>query len=302
MYKKILLVLLVLLPIITFGQKTFQFAEKDGQKLFLDVYKAEKTDERKPLLIYVFGGGFIMGERNDTAFLPFIKKFNSLGFNVVCIDYRLGLKNAGEPGALNFKPLIKAIDMAVEDLLSATDFLLKNSAVTGVNASNTVLIGSSAGAITVLQTDYKMRNGYVQKGIIDENFRYKGVVAFAGAIFSQNGRIRYRNSSPSPTMFLHGTADKVVTYKQINLLKWHFTGTKKLVKKFEKHNYPYYAYRYRGLGHEVNFFVERNVEDVCRFVQNYVIDGKKLKSDFTIYDPDIKVKSVESTSDLYKNN
>ena len=139
--KKILLVLLVLLPIITFGQKTFQFAEKDGQKLFLDVYKAEKTDEKKPLLIYVFGGGFIMGERNDTAFLPFIKKFNSHGFNVVCIDYRLGLKNAGEPGALNFKPLIKAIDMAVEDLLSATDFLLKNSASTGVNASNTVLIG-----------------------------------------------------------------------------------------------------------------------------------------------------------------
>ena len=300
--KNLLLFLLTFLPFVTFGQKTFQFAEKDGQKLFLDVYKAENADSDKPLLIYVFGGGFIMGQRNDTAFLPFINMFNSLGFNVVCIDYRLGLKNAGQPGALNFKPLIKAIDMAVEDLLSATDFLLKNSALTGVNAENTVIIGSSAGAITVLQTDYKMRNGYVKKGIIDENFRYKGVVAFAGAIFSQNGRIRYRKSAPSPTMFLHGTADKVVTYKQINLLKWHFAGTKKLVKKFEKNNYPYYAYRYRGLGHEVNFFVERNLEDVWRFIQDYVIEGKRLKSNCTLYDPEIKVESVKSTQDLYKNN
>ena len=299
---RLLFVILSFLPLFGFAQKTFMYAEKNGQQLFLDVYKSENVDDKKPLLLYVFGGGFIMGQRNDSAFLPFIKQFNSLGFNVVCIDYRLGLKNAGQPGALNFKPLIKAIDRAVEDLLSATDFLLKNSSLTGVNAENTVVMGSSAGAITVLEADYKMCNGFVDREIIDSDFRFKGVVAFAGAIFSQNGRIRYRNQAPSPTMFLHGTADKVVTYKQINLLKWHFAGTKKLVKKFEKNDYPYFAYRYRELGHEVNFFVERNLQEVCKFVQDYVIDSKRLKSNFTLYDPSIKVKSVKSQKELYKNN
>ncbi len=303
--KKLSLILILVFAAFSFlkAQQTFLYAEKNGQKLYLDVYKSQNTDIKKPLLIYVFGGGFIMGERYDKAFLPFIKGFNDQGFDLVCIDYRLGLKNQScKPGIFSFSPLLKAISMAVEDLLSATDFLLKNPKLTGVNAENTVIMGSSAGAITVLQADYSICNGLVEKGLIRDDFRYKGVVAFAGAIFSSKGRIRYRNAAPAPTMMFHGTSDKVVTYKQINLLKWHFTGTKKLTKKFEKHNYPYFTYRYEGLGHEVNFFVERNLDDVSKFIDEYVIQGKKIKKDMTVKDPSIKVKSVSSTKELYKNN
>jgi carboxylesterase type B len=43
-------------------------------------------------MIFVFGGGFVRGSRDHEGYLPYFKFLNDNGFDVVSIDYRLGLK------------------------------------------------------------------------------------------------------------------------------------------------------------------------------------------------------------------
>ncbi|MCQ2253161.1 MAG: carboxylesterase family protein [Bacteroidales bacterium] len=303
--KKILLAFFTLISLLSFGQETYQFAEKDGQKLYLDVYKSGNPNPQKPLFVYVFGGGFIQGQRFDKDFLPFIKILNDNGFNVVSIDYRLGLKNSGQPGYLNFKPLLNSIRMASEDLLSACRFLVDNEKVTGVSAKEIVTCGSSAGAITVLQADYEVCNKFEPSRIVSDDFRFAGVIAFSGAIFSKNGKVKYRKSNPAPTMLIHGTADKVVPYGQMKMLKWCFSGSSKISDRLKKYNYPYMIRRYENLHHEVNFYVEKDMPQILSFIQDYVIDKKTQPVDTLIKGQAADInesKNATSRKDLYKKN
>ena len=59
---------------------------------------------------------------------------------------------------------------------------------------------------------------------LPDGFRYAGVIAFSGAIFSRRG-LNYRYDTPAPTFFLHGTADRLVPYRQIKLLNIGFYGS-----------------------------------------------------------------------------
>ena len=302
--KTFLIVFFIIFASNSFSQnvETYQYAEKNGEKLYLDIYKT-KTKTDKPLLVFVFGGGFIRGTRNDSSYLIFFKTMTDKGYNIASIDYRLGLKGTGQPGVLNTKPLQNAVKIAVQDLFSAVRYLTENEKVTGVDAKKIVTIGSSAGAITVLQADYTLCNRLEDSKLLPENFKFAGVIPFSGAVFSNKGKPKYKNANPAPTLFFHGTADKVVTYKKIHFFRLYLAGTKKLVKIFDKKDFPYYVYRYKDLKHEVAEKMFYNANDVDNFINDYVVNGKKLKKDLTVYNPDDKpAKAVGSTKELYKNN
>ena len=80
---------------LAFGQTlsgTFRFAQRDTCDLFLDIYEPVATDgPAKPSILYVFGGGFITGQRNDPYVMPWFKLLTDNGFRVISIDYRLGV-------------------------------------------------------------------------------------------------------------------------------------------------------------------------------------------------------------------
>ena len=136
--------------------------------------------------------------------------------------------------------------MAVEDLFSATGFLLKHATELNVDTSMIILSGSSAGAITVLQADYELANRTQIASEIPVGFRYAGVISFAGGILSYNGVPTYKKP-PAPTLFFHGTQDKLVQYDKIEAFNNGFFGTNALVKQFEKQNYPYFVYHILSL-------------------------------------------------------
>ena len=140
------------------------------------------------------------------------------------IDYRLGLKDVKKMGIAQVDVLENAINMAVEDLCAATRYLVDNAEALGIDPRKLILCGSSAGAITVLQTEWAHSNGAACTQALPSDFRYAGVVSFAGAVLSRSGAIRY-GREPAPTLFLHGTADKIVEYKHIHLLRNHFDGS-----------------------------------------------------------------------------
>ncbi len=114
---------------------TEEFAVKDTNHLFLDVYmpSLHATDSTYPCLIYVFGGGFMEGKRNDSVSVKAFEQLSEKGYVVVAIDYRLGLKGIHKMGASHVKTLEHAIRIAVEDLYSATNYVYKNASRFHIN-------------------------------------------------------------------------------------------------------------------------------------------------------------------------
>ena len=304
--KKIsILLLLCVMALGGFAQdmKSYQYAERDTLQLYLDFYTPEKVHDSTICVVYVFGGGFIGGHRDGDFEKGYFKQLVDEGFQVAAIDYRLGLKGAKNLGVFNTEPLKIAIDMATEDAISAIAYLLEHAAELKVNKDRIIMVGSSAGAITSLQTDYTLCNGYLNANILPEDFRLAGVVSYAGAIFSNEGKVQYRNHAPAPTMMYHGMADRLVPYKQISFMKMGFYGTDALVKRFEKFDYPYFARRFEGYGHSVAMGGPLTVDDLLWFCRHYVYGKERLQVDGTYKNLDPTTMppfDIYTPGDLYK--
>lgn len=79
--------------------------------------------------------------------------------------------------------MARTISMAVEDLYDATAFIVDKADEWGIDSSQIVACGSSAGAITVLHGEYALCNASPLVQHLPVGFRYAGIVSFAGAIF-----------------------------------------------------------------------------------------------------------------------
>lgn len=281
--KKLILALLLLFMVVaqTIAQdmKTYQYAERDTLNLYLDFYTPEHVHDSTICLVYVFGGGFIGGHRDGHFEKAYFKQLVDEGFQVAAIDYRLGLKGVKNLGITHSEPLEKAVNMAVEDAIEAVAYLLDHAKELKVNKDYIVMVGSSAGAITSLQMDYVLCNGYLNSNILPDDFRLAGVVSYSGAIYSTEGKVKYRNHKPAPTMLFHGTADRLVPYKKISLFKLGFFGTDALVDRFEKFDYPYFARRFKDYGHSIAAAGPFTVDDLVWFCRHYVYDKEQWQFD-----------------------
>lgn len=286
---------------------TYIYEKRDTCDLFLDIYNPAKGSEttykglEKPTIIFVFGGGFIQGTRDDVDYLPWFKTMTGNGYRIVSIDYRLGLKGSDKVGVAQVNALDKAIHMGVEDLFSATNFLYENASELGIDPSNIVISGSSAGAIIVMQAEYEICNKTSWTDTLPEGFRYAGVMSFSGAILSREGKVDYRHLTAAPTLMLHGTADELVPYKQIAILHLGFFGGGKLVERFQKYGFNYNMYHFLDYGHEIAGSMPTTVDLQLRFLQTNVMEGKKRIIEAWISDPDVyKGFGPQSRKELYK--
>jgi acetyl esterase len=255
--------------------ETKTFSQTDSGTLKLDIYYSGKITETKPTVLFVFGGGFVMGRRDSKLFDEYFNTLIAHNYKVVSVDYRLGLKGKKFPSPFNTSNLKAAIDTAATDVFDATAYLIKNAKELGIDTAMIILSGSSAGAITALHADYNKRNATALASKLPGNFQYKGVISFAGAILSYHGAPKYAKP-PAPTMLFHGTADKLVPYNKVRLLNRGFFGSKYLARTFKKNNYPYYFQYVQDMGHEIagSPMVE-NLPDILWFIDNYIIKQKR---------------------------
>lgn len=261
----------------------YKFADRDSCSLYFDLYEPMATPN-DICVIYVFGGGFVMGERDSENNVEFYNLLTQRGFKVIAIDYRLGLKGEKNVNAFNPKAPLRAVRLATEDLVEATKYIIENAETLGVNPSKIALIGSSAGAITVLQTDYELANRTPIVATLPADFKYAAVVSMAGSIFSTKGSPKYA-SKPAPTLFYHGTKDKLVVYKKIQILKMGMFGTDPLTKIFTKQQFPYQAVRYKNAKHEVAEFPRTYCTDqIAQFLKLAAEQKYTNQIDITIND------------------
>ena len=193
----------------------------------------------------------------------------------VSIDYRLGLKDKKVKNLIQLAKILEiSVNMAVEDMASAVKFVLDNAEELKVNPKQIIISGSSAGAITALQTDYFLSNDKIKD--LPEDFRFAGVVSFAGAVASFGEKLEYK-TQPAPVLFMHGTKDELVTYNKKVVLKRGMYGSNFLIENlWVKNSWPYMALRFRDFGHEVAMIgFKENVPAVLEFIDKFVLNPTK---------------------------
>ena len=259
---------------------TYHYATHHGERLLLDRYMLDsESTTRRPCMIFAFGGGFFRGERNNDFYLTYFERLAREGIVVVSIDYRLGLKNP--PTSSDIKSIIGAFDnavsMAVEDLYCATNFVCANAKEWGVNPTQIMLSGSSAGAITVLQAEWLRANGDRRASVLPEDFRYAGIVSCAGAIFSLHGKPKFR-SAPAPIMLFHGSSDSNVPYDHGSLFGVGFYGSNYIARELARLKSPYWFYSAKYVDHSL---AGTPLIDQCdlimQFIREFVLEQKKLR-------------------------
>ena len=282
-----------------------QFAERDTCTLSMDLYMPNDTCAVHPCVIFVYGGGFVQNNQRTDYVTKYCRRLADAGFVTAATDYRLGLKGVKSNSVLKLaKNLDVALQASTEDLFSAVKYIIDNSDKLGVDPSQIILIGSSAGAMTVLQADYELGNRTPLASVMPEGFRFAAVVSFSGAIFSHKGKCKWTVQSPAPTLFFHGTSDELVTYDKIQICKLGLFGTNAIVKRFEKYDYPYMCIRFDNRYHEVAAFMNTCFDQTLGFINQFVKEKKNWQVDITVTDPDMDIAQPWSfsTKDIYSKD
>ncbi|MBP3763922.1 MAG: alpha/beta hydrolase [Bacteroidales bacterium] len=282
-----LCVLALALTVAAQTPETHAFVKRDSL-LFLDVHRPAVARADKACVVSVFGGGFVNGSRDDELQAEIAPLLTERGYTVVCIDYRLGLKDsamvARNSGLLHMQDLFQfCVDIAVEDCAAAVAWLVGHADDLDIDPEKIILTGSSAGAITVLMTDFCRANGMKQAAALPQGWRPAAVVPYAGALICRRGELAY-NTPPAPTMLLHGMKDKVVAYKKLApVISHNLYGSHRVSKVMSKQGIAHWIVRFPGIGHEVATWLPGSVDLFCAFVDQ-ALAGRVTTLDATMTD------------------
>lgn len=119
------------------------------QQLDLDFYEpAGDTLSKRPIIVFVFGGGFLIGDKRFPDIPLVANHFTERGYCFASIDYRLGFNLVSGPSAE------RAVYRGVQDLRASLRYLAQNASTYRIDTSNIILMGSSAGCFIGLHTTY----------------------------------------------------------------------------------------------------------------------------------------------------
>lgn len=226
---------------------SYTYCTPGGVALPMDVYEPPTRARRPaPAVLYVHGGGWIMGDRmsqglgarlagNDAALFPSLRAaLSARGFVVASIDYRL--------------PPLYPWPAPIEDAKCAVRFLRAHAAALGIDPAHLGAWGSSAGGhLVALMGTAGPAAGFDGGQYRDESSRLQAVVdmfgpadltrindsdAFARAIIQlvlgSSTRVRrtaspitYVGSHDPPFLIMHGTQDTMIPPRQSReLAQW----------------------------------------------------------------------------------
>jgi acetyl esterase/lipase len=109
---------------------------------------------KRPLVVWIHGGGFIQGNRSD--FNSLAETWAKRGYTAVTISYRLGIHGSllDPPFAYDESEAIRACYRGIQDVRGGLRFLVKNASMYGIDTSRCIIGGASAGSIIALHTAF----------------------------------------------------------------------------------------------------------------------------------------------------
>src|SRR5215472_11857373 len=129
-----------------------------GYEAKLDVYQRRDVTTPQPTLIFIHGGGWVLGTKESAvmSFLPWLE----IGWNVVNVEYRLSH--------------VALAPAAVEDCLCALKFVFAHAKDYNVDTSRIVTSGESAGGHLALTTGMIPASAGLDRQCPGINFQGRG--------------------------------------------------------------------------------------------------------------------------------
>ena len=276
------------------------------EPLYLDHYRAE-GEGLHPCVLFAFGGGFSHGNRADERYMPYFEMLLKEGFDVVSIDYRLGmaytLDKSEDVGPLEGAwAMYRSVNMAAEDVLRATSYIHTNAVKMGINIAQIVVSGSSAGAIAVLQAENHIANRARAAKTLSADYNYAGVIAFAGAIYSVLGEPSWRDM-PCPIMMFHGNADRNVPYRKATILATGFYGSDYIAEQLHNRGATYYFHSAHYRDHDLALSpLTDNHDEIRSFIRRCVLQGEKMQHTNEFVAEGVEPCDTEFTIQEYLNS
>jgi len=289
------IIIFFLLPFYTIGQKryaddiftatsveTYEYSNKENEPLQLDFYKPENDNLKdRALIVFVHGGGFSTGKRDDSEIKKLAKAFTRKGYVVASVSYRLTRKGKGfgcDTPATIKKETFKN---AGEDVLDAICFLIDKKEQFNIDPLKIILAGSSAGAEAALAITYN-KHLYFKNSIRYNHISPVAMVSLAGALIDVHS-ITKKNAVPG--IFFHGTEDPLVPYKSAphhycdaekpGYLILH--GSKTITDKLKQLDSSYLLYTIQGAKHNIFEITDEKLSTIFNFLNEVVIKEKKYQ-------------------------
>lgn len=125
--------------------------QSQNQDLLFDFYEPfGDTELKRPLILYIHGGGFTSGSRDYPSVKAFCRTMAKKGYTVATIDYRL------DPSfdLYNSATDRRAMTDAMHDAKQAIRYFKANASILKIDTSKIFLGGESAGAVTAMMATY----------------------------------------------------------------------------------------------------------------------------------------------------
>ncbi len=215
----------------------------------LDLYHAaEDTSTRRPLIIWMHGGGFKFGSKKAKGIRIWSSTFARRGYVCAAINYRLSKKNPLK----NFNALVQGCYDAVQDVACAMEFLKKNAVDYRIDTNCIILAGNSAGGMVALHAAYSS-NAQLASLLtnadstlhteVHKRSNVSAVINFWGALFDTS----WLRNAKVPIVSVHGRKDRIVPYIQSESLYGSFI----IHQKADSLNIPNRLKTYNRYGHEL---------------------------------------------------
>jgi acetyl esterase/lipase len=213
--------------------KNIEYKNCNGKSLQMDIYQAKNSSKPAPMLVFIHGGGWSHGDRNE--YLGYALYFANLGYTTATLTYRV-VKDAPYPAC-------------VADVTDAVAFIFRNSGKYHFDHDRVALVGGSAGSHLAMLAAYGWRrpgSGMDTMSTAVVSHRIKAVVEMYGPVdftteyarkqsmvtrlmghsyqeipqlYAEASPINWVDKNAPPSLILQGTRDMLVPLSQAELLK-----------------------------------------------------------------------------------
>lgn len=267
----------------------FNSLKKKDLSLEMDIYIPKNdTVEKRPLIMFIHGGAFYIGDKATLPYRTLCNHFTSMGYVCVSINYRMGFK-------MSSKAIERTAYQATQDAHAAMRYLISKKDIYRIDPDYLFVGGASAGGITAMNLAY-MRNENRPKSSYSSlfaedlggletsgnrlynRFRIKGVANMWGAM----NDLKMLENYIIPIISFHGDKDEVVPYDHgypfmaigdfKKVLFDEMYGSSCIHKRALELGIRSKLHTFSGEGHGLYLDTKRNLTDNFYVIQNEITD------------------------------
>ncbi|MEL6255793.1 MAG: alpha/beta hydrolase [Bacteroidota bacterium] len=248
------------------SHETINSATTTSFPLKLDIYLPDNEVKSRPAFLFIHGGGFTGGSKEQAQIIDWANFYASRGWVFISVDYRLRDDKGTIPqewldyssNLLNEQvSQFLAIYPAQRDAKAALRWLMANADMYNINTDYLTVGGGSAGAITAITAgisdaeDFRdeislSQDPSLSSTNLDQTYQVKTIVDLWGSAVALEsheaifGSQQFDANDP-PLFIVHGTEDPTVP----------FSAAEDLKAIYESNGIPLAYYPIQGGGHGV---------------------------------------------------